>query len=140
MIPISPTPRVAVLGGGITGLTAAWHLRRAGFWPIVFEKSARGGGAIGTMRLDGWLHELGPNSLLATSPHVAGFIDDIGLAARRIYASPLANKRYIVRDGQPVAMPSSAASFLTTPLFSPRAKLALLGEPFRRRAPVDAEE
>ena len=48
MLPIAPTPRVAVLGAGITGLSAAWQLRRAGFRPIVFEKASRPGGAIGS--------------------------------------------------------------------------------------------
>ena len=140
MLPIPPTPHVAVLGGGITGLTAAWQLQRAGFIPVVFEKSGRVGGAIGSLRVSGWLHELGPNSLLESSPDVARFIDDIGLDTRRIYASPDAARRYVVRDGRPVAMPGSPASFLTTSLFSARAKFTLLGEPFRRRASRDADE
>ena len=49
-----------MLGAGITGLTAAWHLRRAGFSPIVFEKSPYAGGVISTLKNDGWLHERGP--------------------------------------------------------------------------------
>lgn len=140
MLPIPPTPRVAVLGGGITGLTTAWHLQRAGIAPILLEKSSRVGGAIGTLRVDEWLHELGPNSLLEGSPDVARFIDEAGLGPRRLYASPEATRRYIVRGRQPVAMPGSPTSFLTTPLFSARAKLALLGEPFRRKSPPNAEE
>ena len=140
MLPIPLTPHVAVLGAGITGLTAAWQLRAAGFATTVFEKSSRVGGAIGTFRQDGWLHELGPNSLLESSPEVGRFIENIGLAERRLYAAPEARKRYIVRGGRPVAMPGSPGSFLTTPLFSSRAKFALLGEPFRRRAAADAEE
>src|SRR5690606_30803437 len=104
MLPIAPTPRVAVLGAGITGLSAAWQLRRAGFSPIVFEKASRPGGAIGSFRSGGWLHERGPNSLLEGSPEVAAFIDEVGLGERRLYASAEAAKRYVVRDGQPVAM------------------------------------
>jgi protoporphyrinogen/coproporphyrinogen III oxidase len=140
MITGHPTPRIAVLGAGITGLSAAWHLRRAGFSPVVYEKSSRVGGAIGAVRCDGWLHELGPNSLLEGSPSVARFIDDLGLGARRLYASPAAKQRYIVRGGRLVAMPTSPVAFATTKLFSLRAKLALLGEPWRKRAAADAEE
>lgn len=132
--------RVAVLGGGLTGLTAAWHLKQAGLTPVVFEKSTRIGGAIGAVRKDGWLHELGPNSMLESSPELAAFIDAIGLGARRIYAAPAARQRYIVRGSRPVAMPTSPLSFATTRLFSLSAKLALLGEPWRPRGAAIVEE
>ncbi len=135
----TPT-RVAILGAGITGLTAAWHLRQAGFAPVVFEKNLRVGGAIGAVRSDGWLHELGPNSMLEGSTEVADFIDQIGLGARRLYAAEAARQRYIVRDGRLVAMPTSPVSFATTRLFSWRAKLRLLGEPWRARGRADREE
>lgn len=138
MLPIPPRPHIAVLGGGITGLSAAWHLRQAGLSPIVFEHSTRVGGAIHTLRTEGWLHELGPNSLMEGAPEVAEFITAAGLESRRLYAAPEAKNRYIVRDGAPVRMPGSPTDFLTTPLFSSRAKLGLLGEPFRARG--DAEE
>ncbi|MEO5959713.1 MAG: FAD-dependent oxidoreductase, partial [Opitutaceae bacterium] len=95
--------RIAVIGGGITGLTAAWHLQQAGLEPIVFERSSRVGGVIGAVASDGWLHELGPNSMLESSPAIAAFVDAIGLGPRRLYAAPAAQRRYIVRDGRPVA-------------------------------------
>lgn len=138
-MPLSPR-RIAVLGGGITGLTAAWHLLRAGLSPTVFEKSSRVGGAIGTQRTGGWLRELGPNSLLEGSPEVARLIADLGLEERRLYASPAAKQRYIVRGGRLVAMPTSPLAFATTKLFSLRAKLNLLGEPWRAPAPPDRDE
>lgn len=134
------THRIAVLGGGITGLTAAWYLRRLGFTPVVFEQSARPGGAIGASRTDGWLHELGPNSLLEGSAEVAELIDAVGLGSRRLYAAEAARQRYIVRGGRPLAMPTSPLSFVGTELFSWRAKLNLLGEPWRARGPADREE
>jgi oxygen-dependent protoporphyrinogen oxidase len=136
----SSSPRVAILGAGITGLAAAWHLRKAGFAPVVFERSYRAGGAIGALRQGGWLHELGPNSLLEGSPEVTKFIEDIGLGDRRLFASSAAKQRYIVRGGRPVAMPTSPLGFVGTGLFSPKAKFALLGEPWRARAAADAEE
>jgi protoporphyrinogen/coproporphyrinogen III oxidase len=140
MIPTIPTPRVAVIGAGITGLTAAWHLREAGCAVTVYEASPRVGGAIGSIRRDGWVLELGPNSLLETSPDITRFVDAVGLGQRRLYASPTANNRYIVRGGRPVRMPASPLSFIGTRLFTTRAKLALLGEPFRPRGPRDTEE
>lgn len=140
MNPISPHSRVAVLGGGITGLTAAWQLRAAGIEPVVIEQSSRVGGAIGTLRVGGWLHELGPNSMLEGSAEVAAFIEQAGLGERRLYAGPEARNRYIVRDGRLVAMPTSPGAFVSTRLFSAGAKLNLLGEPFRQRSPEEAEE
>jgi len=131
--------RVAVLGAGITGLTAAWTLQRAGFAPTVFERARRVGGVVGTWRRDGWLHELGPNSLLEQSREVATLIDQLGLGARRIYAAPEARKRFVVRAGRLVALPDSPWSFLTTRLFSWRAKSRLALEPFRPRGLRDDE-
>ena len=54
---------IAVVGGGLTGLTAAWRLHRAGHRVTLFEKAPQVGGAIITTEKDGWLVEGGPNSL-----------------------------------------------------------------------------
>jgi protoporphyrinogen oxidase len=56
--------RVAVVGGGVTGLTAATELLRAGVGVTLFERAGRPGGVVSAVREDGWLRELGPNSLL----------------------------------------------------------------------------
>lgn len=138
--PASLARRIAVLGGGITGLTAAWQLQRAGLIPVVIEKTGRIGGAIGALRREGWLHELGPNSLLEGSSEVARFVDELGLGERRVYADANASNRYILREGRLMPMPASPGSFISTRLFSTRAKFALLGEPWRKRAAADAEE
>lgn len=137
---INAKPRVAVIGGGITGLTAAWQLQRAGLSPTVFEASTRVGGAIGAVQSDGWLHELGPNSILETSVEISALVEEAGLGSRRMYAAPSAKQRYVIRQGQLVAMPTSPLGFVTTRLFSMRAKLALLGEPWQPRSAADANE
>lgn len=131
---------VAVIGGGITGLTAAWHLKKQGRNVVVFEAAPVSGGAIRSHRDEGWLHEAGPNSLLERSKAVASFIDAVGLGARRIYASDAAKNRYVVRGGQLMALPTSPVGFLKTRLFSTRAKIRLLSEPFRTRSSSNCEE
>lgn len=122
---------VAVIGGGITGLTAAWRLHRENIPVTVYEASGRCGGVIRTVRNNGFLAECGPNTILETSPAVKSLVDDLGLADRRMYAETAAKARYIVRYGRPIALPTSPAGLLTTSLFSPAAKLSVLREPFR---------
>lgn len=138
-----PPPRVlpvAVLGGGITGLSAAWHLRRRGVPVVVFEAGPRPGGVMGSVREGDWLLETGPNTLFENTPAITAFLDDLGLGARKLEAASAAKKRYVVRDGRPVALPDSPLGFVTTPLLSWPAKLRVLGEPFHGRAPAAREE
>jgi protoporphyrinogen/coproporphyrinogen III oxidase len=126
---------VAIIGAGITGLTAAFYLKRQGIPVAVYESRGRAGGVIQSVREGEYLAECGPNTILETSPKVSQLIRDAGLQARRLDPDPHAGKRFVVRDRRPVAMPSSPLGFLTTNLFSTRAKLAVLREPFvpRRR-------
>jgi oxygen-dependent protoporphyrinogen oxidase len=121
---------VAIIGAGITGLTAAFYLDRAGIPVTVYEAGSRVGGAIRSMRQDGYLAEFGPNTILETSPKIAQLIRDAGLEARRLEPPAEAGARYVVRYGRPIAMPGSPLGFLTTGLFTPGAKLAVLREPF----------
>ena len=121
---------VAIIGAGITGLTAAFYLKRKGVPVTVFEASNRAGGVIQSSRQNGFLAEFGPNTILETSPKIPQLVRDLNLESRRIYTNPNSKNRYLVRGKKPVAMPSSPLGFLTTELFSARAKLAVLREPF----------
>jgi protoporphyrinogen/coproporphyrinogen III oxidase len=131
---------VAVIGGGITGLTAAFYLKQRGIPVVLLEAADRVGGVIQSVRRNGYLAEFGPNSILETSPVISDLVRGLGLESRRVYSNPSADKRYVVRDKKPVAIPNSAVSFLTTPLFSLPAKLRVFAEPFIRRAPAGLEE
>jgi len=121
---------VAVIGAGITGLTAAFYLKRKGIPVTVYEATDRVGGAIQSLRRDGYLAEFGPNTILETSPKITRLVRDAGLAPRRLDPDPKAAARFVVRYGRPIAMPGSPLGFLTTSLFTPAAKLAVLREPF----------
>lgn len=121
---------IGVIGGGITGLTAAFYLRRKGFDVTVYEGSNRVGGVIQSLRSGGFLAEFGPNTILETSPKIAQLIEDAGLKSRRLDPDPRAKARYVVRYRRPIEMPGSPLGFFTTGLFSARAKLAVLREPF----------
>jgi len=126
------TESVAIIGAGITGLTAAFYLKRAGIPVTVFDANSHAGGAIQSLRQDGYLAESGPNTILETSPKIAQLVRDAGLESRRLEPDPKAKARYVVRYKRPIAMPGSPLGFLSTSLFSPRAKLGVLLEPFVR--------
>lgn len=119
---------IAVLGAGITGLTAAHRLVQRGHAVRLFETTARVGGAIRTELVDGWLIEAGPNTMLGGEPAVAALIDELGLGPERISASAAARHRYVVRHGRLHAMPASPPAFLGSGFFSFGAKLKLLSE------------
>ena len=131
---------VAIIGGGITGLAAAFALRQRDVPVRLFEAADRVGGVIQSVRRDGYLAEFGPNSILETSPVISDLVRDLGLESRRLYSEPFAEKRYVVRYKRPVVIPNSPIGLLTTPLFSFPAKLRVLAEPFIRRAPAGVEE
>lgn len=121
---------IAIIGAGITGLTAAFYLKRHGIPVTVYEASGRVGGVIQSLRKDGFLAEFGPNTLLETSPKISQLIRDAGLQSRRLDPDPKAEARYVVRYQRPIAMPGSPFGFFTTDLFTLKAKLAVLREPF----------
>jgi protoporphyrinogen oxidase len=125
---------VIVVGGGLTGLTAAFQLTLHGLSVEVLESHVHAGGVIGTHRhaVPGGdaLYEAGPNSGMDTTPLINSLLDDLGIRDQRIDAQAAAAKRYVLRGGQLRAVPSSPLGFIRTPLFSAGAKLRLLREPF----------
>jgi protoporphyrinogen/coproporphyrinogen III oxidase len=130
---------VAVMGGGIAGLTAAFNLTRRGIPVTLYEKSNRTGGAIRSVLDQGFLAENGPTQITETA-EVAALIEDLGLAARRLYPNPTAKARFIVRGGQPIEAPASPFGLISTKLFSGSAKLRVLAEPFIARGDAARDE
>lgn len=129
---------VLVVGAGISGLTAAWWLHRAGTSISVLEKEVWAGGTMRTDREGEWLVETGPNSALETTPLFGEMFDALGITGERLYANPAGDNRYILRNGVLHPLPMSPAAFLRSSLWSPGGKLRLLQEPFVGKA--DTEE
>lgn len=131
---------VAIIGAGISGLaTAAW-LDAAGVKVLVLERAPFVGGVMRSERLDDFLVETGPNSLLETTPHISELIALAGVQDQVVYPDGAGSKRYILRQGKIFPLPTNPPAFLRTPLFSLRAKLRLLRESFIKPAPPEAEE
>lgn len=122
-----------ILGGGISGLTAAYLLQQQGLDISVIEKGNAPGGPISSFQEKGFLVERGPNSLLLPNPWVESFIQELGLQDQLQETSPAAEKRYVVKNGRPIAVPASPLQAIFTPLFSLPGKLGFLLEPFRKK-------
>jgi oxygen-dependent protoporphyrinogen oxidase len=130
---------IAIIGAGLTGLTAGYELKQRGARVVIYEAGGRIGGMVKSERRDGYLAELGPNSMSPPPAGVAALFTELGLDASRITASPEAKHRYIIRRGRPVRLPLTPPELLTSRLFSNTAKLAIFGEPLVEASdsPVD---
>ncbi len=129
------SPRhVVVLGAGISGLAAARRARRDGCAVTVIEASDRPGGTFGTVSVDGFRFEVGPNTV-QQSPALEAVADDAGVSDGWCAASPQARRRYLVRKGRLVALPTAPPGILTTRALSPCARARLLAEPCRGLGP-----
>ena len=129
---------VAVIGGGMAGLTAGYYLRAQDVPFTLFEASDRVGGKVLTTVRDGHILEFGPHTLQRPNETLSEMMEALALDMVVQEADPAARARYIVRGGRPVAVPDSLRSFTSTPLLSTRAKLRLMKEPFVRRGPAGA--
>ena len=100
---------VAVVGGGISGLSAAYELHRRETPFVLFEKSERLGGVIRTERTDGFTIDAGPDSLVVQKPAAIALCRELGLADRLI---PTRTPRtaYVVRDGVLHPLPPGRSS------------------------------
>ena len=123
-------PDVIVIGGGISGLTAAWALQSRGMDVLVLEAGKHAGGNVQTLQQGEYRMEAGPSSFMGSSENLWRLVEELGIEDASEAASAVSDNRYIFRDGRLMALPLGPMSFLTTRLLSLRAKLRLMMEPF----------
>ena len=120
-----------VIGGGLTGLTAAFYLKKRNKDFIVLEKSERPGGVINTVNEKGFIYEEGPNSGVIGNTSVVQLFEDLQGKCELEVAGKNVKKRYILKNGKWVNIPMGLIEAIKTPLYTMKDKLRLLGEPFR---------
>jgi protoporphyrinogen/coproporphyrinogen III oxidase len=125
---MAPTaePEVVVIGGGITGLTCTWRLRRAGIDALCLESSNRAGGALSTRHVAGFLVEAGANTVQG-SAELDALVRELGLHDELLRV-PRDLTRFVYRLGALHPLPSDIRSALGTRLVSARAKWRFAGE------------
>src|ERR1039457_6495854 len=153
--------RIAIIGGGISGLSAAYTLeekRQSGARVeyVLFESSPRLGGVMVTDHVDGCIIEAGPDSFLTEKPWAIELCRKIGLGDQLIGSHDPERKTYIVvrkkdgkngvdklvvmPDGLMFMVPTKILPTVLSPLFSFRTKLRMAGEWFHPPHKAEADE
>lgn len=134
--------RIAIIGGGIAGVSAAYELALrqrdgASIEFVLFEAASRLGGIVETVRQDDFVVECGPDSWVTERPWARDLAIELGLESELVPSNDARRKTYIAEgraltampDGMRMMVPTQWASVLNSPLFSWQAKLAYLREP-----------
>src|SRR5437667_6791425 len=145
--------RIAIIGGGISGLTAAFTLeqrRRAGvpLEYVLYESSSHLGGVISTEFVDGCVVEAGPDSFITEKPWAADLCREVGLEDQLISSNDTERKTYILLKGRLVPIPDGLMFMVPTrilpvvfsSLFSPLTKFRIAREWFHSPASSDQDE
>jgi protoporphyrinogen/coproporphyrinogen III oxidase len=144
--------RIAIIGGGISGLTAAFtleDLRRAGALDYtLYESSPHLGGVLRTEHIDGCIVEAGPDSFISEKPWAADLCRTLGLGDQLIGSNDSDRKTYILVRGRLIPMPDGLMFMVPTkilpagfsPLFSWTTKLRMAQELFHPPRAANADE
>jgi oxygen-dependent protoporphyrinogen oxidase len=129
-----------IIGGGISGLSTAYYLSKAGIRATLLERKPRLGGIIQTSVQQGCVLEEGPDGFMAAKPWAMSLIRELGLADQVIGSNDYSRITYIVKKGKLVPMPTGLMMMvptkflplLETPLLSWGAKIRTGLEIFRQ--------
>lgn len=144
---MTPTTDVAIVGGGIAGLAAAYELCRRGLGVRVLEAASSPGGVIHTERTpDGWVIDAGPDALLLQKPAGVALCRELGLADRLVYTNPprtafilRASRLHPLAEGAFLGFPLSAGALARSSIFSWPGKARMACEFLVPRGETDDE-
>lgn len=126
--------QIAIIGGGISGLSAAHAIERltreVGIpaQVTIFEKEERTGGKVQSLREEGFLCEWGPNGFLDSKPMTLELCARLGISEKLLRSDDNARKRFIYATGQLHSLPENGPTFLASKLISWPGKVRLAAE------------
>ena len=134
------THKVLIIGGGISGLSAAYYLSKAGIRPTLIERAPQPGGVIQTSVQQGCILEAGPDGFMAAKPWAMELIREVGLADQIIGSNDHSRVTYIIKkgkliplpDGLMMMVPTKIMPLVATKLFSWPAKIRMGFDLLRR--------
>lgn len=130
--------KTIILGAGISGLSAAHFLSKKSDDFLVLEGSNRVGGNIHSEKIDGYLCENGPNTVLLNNTALLQLIQDLSLESKVCKPSKsAAHSRFVLHNNKLQKIPTNPLQFFTTPLLKFSDKLLLLKEPFVNKHKTD---
>jgi oxygen-dependent protoporphyrinogen oxidase len=133
--------KILVIGGGITGLCAAWHCAQY-YRPqsvLLLEKSTTLGGTARTDRMSGFVSEWGPNGFLDREPKTTKWARDLGLKDKMVQANEASARRFIYKD-KTLHELKPPPGFLKSGILSVGGRMRLMSEPFRPAKKDDKPE
>jgi oxygen-dependent protoporphyrinogen oxidase len=135
---------IIVIGGGITGLSAAWELQQRGIPYTLLEASHRWGGKVISSTLEfessKFLVEGGPDTLITRKPEAWDLVNELGMLDQITDPGSETSGIYVLDHASLYPIPVSPAKFLSTPLLTLRGKLRMLAEPFQPARRDDEDE
>lgn len=119
---------VAVVGGGVSGLSCGYFLARRGFDVAVLERQIRAGGNAISERIGGFLMEHGPSSVSALHADVSDLSRDLGLDTQRLGLGANVRHRYLAKGGMLAPISARPSGFLTAPYLSLGGRARMIAE------------
>ncbi len=126
--------KTIILGAGISGLSAAHFLSKKSDDFVILEGNNRVGGWINSEKIEGYICENGPNTVLLNNTALIALLKDLNLEKELCKPQEsAANNRYVLHKNKLQKIPTSAWQFFVTPLLRLSDKLLLLNEPFVKK-------
>ncbi|NTW97282.1 MAG: protoporphyrinogen oxidase [Oscillochloris sp.] len=126
---------VVVVGGGISGMSAAYTLFKRGLDVLVIEAGEEVGGVMRSITTpEGYVCDCGPNTLASKNPRMWAEFADLGMTDRMVIAGRAGKRRYFLKDGKPLEIPNDPIGLARMEHVSLKGKLRMLREPFIARA------